>query len=338
MKICFLNATQGLADRGAETYVKELVKRLSKNYDVEIFSSKKVPPKRWPFLWRLFLDPYGVYILKFTLKHVVQIYQNRYDVVIPLNGGWEALVVRIVTKLYGGKVVISGQSGRGWDERVNLWTFPDCFIALSTQAKLWAKKVNPFVKIEYVPNGVDLAEFRPFGKTLHVYLKKPIVLCVGALTPTKRIDLTIQAVARLEGVSLLIAGDGILKEKIKTMGEELLGDRFCLTSLHHDKMPDLYRVADVFTIPSQPYYSFEIVITEAMSTNLPVVVNDDSIRREIVGSAGIFVNPENIERYANALNEALNINWGNKPRLQAEKFSWDNIARKYQELFEEINR
>ena len=110
------------------------------------------------------------------------------------------------------------------------------------------------------------------------------------------------------------------------MGEELLGDRFYLITVTHDKMPDLYRIADVFTIPSESYYSFEIVITEAMSTNLPVVVNDDPIRREIVGDAGIFVDPENVDDYANAIKKALDAKWGNKPRLQADKFSWLKTA------------
>ena len=336
MKIAFLNKYQNKVNRGAETYVKELAKRLEKNHDVTILSSREALPGRWPLLWRFFLTPYDLRILKFALKNAGKIYKNRYDAVIPLNSGWEALITRIVTKLYGGKMIISGQSGKGWDERVNLWSFPDCFIALSSQAKLWAKKVNPFVKVEYIPNGVDLTEFRPFGKTPHIALKKPIVLCVGALTPTKRIDLAIKAVAKLNGVSLLVAGDGALKEEIKRMGEELLGDRFYLITVTHDKMPDLYRIADVFTIPSESYYSFEIVITEAMSTNLPVVVNDDPIRREIVGDAGIFVDPENVDDYANAIKKALDAKWGNKPRLQADKFSWNSIAQRYETLLSKL--
>lgn len=75
-----------------------------------------------------------------------------------------------------------------------------------------------------------------------------------------------------------------------------------------------------------------------MATNLPVVVNDDPIRREIVGDAGILVGPTDVEEYSLSLRKALGTDWGDKPRKQAEKFDWDKIAVKYEELFENLNR
>ena len=56
----------------------------------------------------------------------------------------------------------------------------------------------------------------------------------------------------------------------------------------------------------------------------------------VVDSAGILVNPENISEYSEALNKALHSEWGNKPRLQAERFSWDNIGEKYLELIDKF--
>jgi len=83
--------------------------------------------------------------------------------------------------------------------------------------------------------------------------------------------------------------------------------------------------------------AFGIVFIEAMATNLPVVTIRDEQRQEIVGDAGILVrNPKNPEKLRKAIDKALKKKWGNEPRKQAEKFGWDEIVRKYEELFLEI--
>lgn len=107
-------------------------------------------------------------------------------------------------------------------------------------------------------------------------------------------------------------------------------------SFPYEKMPEVYRVAGIFTLVSKPYYSFENVLVEAMAINLPVVANNDLIRREIVGDAGILVDPNNIKEYASALRRALEINWGDKPQEQAKKFDWDRITKEYQELITKL--
>jgi glycosyltransferase involved in cell wall biosynthesis len=233
-------------------------------------------------------------------------------------------------------MVISGQSGMGWDDRNNLWSFPNAFIALSSTAKIWAKKVNPFVEIEYLPNGVDLQKFTPKGRKYKTKLNSPIILCVGALAPEKRIDLVIKAVSKLKDTSLLIVGDGDGKEKLKALGKKLLGNRFELIKVSYDEMPKIYRTANVFTLVPAHSEAFGIVYVEAMASGLPIVAIDDKQRREIIGDAGILVDPENINAYAEALKKTLDINWKDKPRKQAEKFSWDKIAEGYEALFYQL--
>jgi glycosyltransferase involved in cell wall biosynthesis len=123
------------------------------------------------------------------------------------------------------------------------------------------------------------------------------------------------------------------------MGMRLLGkERFEIKSVSYEKMDQIYNKASVLAFPSVPWESFGIVIVEAMARGLPVVASDDPIRREIVGSAGLLVDPTNTDEYAKALKKALGKNWGDAPRKQAEKFSWDNIAKQYEELFENITK
>lgn len=286
MKITFLNIYQGGVERGVETFISELSKRLEKNHDVTVFEGRKQPLARWPILWRTFLDPQGIGIALFTLKLIPKLWKERYDIVVPLNGGWQPAFIRLVTWLYGGKMVISGQSGKGWDDRNNLWSFPNAFVALSTKLKGWAKGVNPFIRVVRIPNGVDINKFKPIGGKILLKLPNPIILSVGALNEEKRMDLVIKAVAKLKNASLLIVGKGPLRDELERLGNKLLGKRFLISSFDFKDMPKVYRTVDLFTLASPWYRSFEIVLVEAMASGLAVVANKDEIRREIVGRGG----------------------------------------------------
>lgn len=341
MKIAFLNIYQNKVNRGSETFVQELSQRLSKNHTVKIISDYKIDWSRKDMsgTWqrRLFIDYWSLLIARFTLSVIPNLLKNKFDIVFPLNGGWQVAIVRIVTWLYRGKMLISGQSGMGWDDRNNLWSFPNTFVALSSKALTWVRKVNPFVKTIYIPNGVDLKKFIFKGESFKVALKKPIVLAVGAFTEQKRLDLVIKAVSKIGNASLLIAGGGgELRDKIYDLGVKSLRDRFRVISVPFEKMPEIYRSADVFTLSSSSSEAFGNVLVEAMASGLPVVATNDPIRKEIVGDAGILINPTNIEQYTEALRKALEINWGNKPRKQAEKFDWDKIVKQYEELIGSI--
>ena len=338
MKIAFLNIYQNTVDRGAETFVSELSRRLQKNHDVDILSGRKLLPKRWPILWRLFIDPQSLQVAWFTLRNLPKVWQKKYDIVIPLNGGWQPAFIRLVTWFYGGKMIIAGQSGIGWDDRNNLWSFPNVFIALSSKALRWAKRANPLIKSKYIPNGVDLKNFNPSGPKYKTKLKSPLILCVGALTPSKRIDLTIKAVAKLKNAGLLVVGDGDTEGELKDLGKKLLGSRFQLTQVPFQKMPEIYRAADIFTLAPEGSEAFGIVYVEAMAANLPVVAIDDEQRKEIIGNAGIFVDSTDIKKYSKALDMALKNKWGDKPRKQAEKFDWDKIVQKYENLFVSLTK
>lgn len=356
MKIAILSFYSGKIERGVERWTKELAERLSEKHQVVVYQNwpagektgyktksvglnfdidKKY--KRDPLFWRFFLDYKSRKKAVFTLKLLPDLFRENVDIIIPTDGGWQPAFIRFLTWLRGGKMVIVGHSGIGWDDLNNLYSFPDCFVALSTYAKNWAAKRNPFVKTKYIPDGVNLEKFRPEGPDLDVGFEKPIVFCAAALIPSKRIELTIEAVAKA-GYSLLIAGSGELDRKLRNLAEEKLGKRFKITRFEFDEMPKAYRATGAFTVASEAYFSFEMVLLEAMASGVPVVANNDPIRREIVGDAGILVDPTDTDAYADALRKALETEWGNKPRKQAEKFSWDKIVEKYDKLFQNLAR
>ncbi|MDP2860291.1 MAG: glycosyltransferase family 4 protein, partial [bacterium] len=104
----------------------------------------------------------------------------------------------------------------------------------------------------------------------------------------------------------------------------------------YEEIPKYYAASSVFTLCSESSEAFGSSYLEAMACGLPVVATDDEARREIIGEAGMFVNPDDIEKYAKALEKTMATDWKDKPRRQAEKFSWDKIAKEYEKVMEAI--
>ena len=99
-------------------------------------------------------------------------------------------------------------------------------------------------------------------------------------------------------------------------------------------MAKYLKSCDVFTLVSESSEAFGLVYLEALACGLPVVATDDSLRRELIGDAGLFIkNPEDSRDYARALERAAKIDWGDRPVKQAEKIGWEKIAVRYLEEF-----
>lgn len=312
LKIVFLSKYLDKVSRGAETYVEELSKRLGKNHQVDILKGD-------------------------DSLNLSKILKGKYDLVIPTNGRMQALKASLGRIVGGYKIIISGQSGIGRDDIWNIFvTRPDVYVAITDYEKNWARNWAFGIKLVTIPNGVDLKKFSPNGIKKDQGLKSPVILSVGALEWYKHHERSIAAVSKLENGSLLIIGSGSEKEKLEKMGQDLLGDKFKIISVDFKDIPTYFRSADLFCLPSWDRESFGIVYLEALASGLPVVAPDDASRREIVGEGGIFVNVADPEKYAKAIKDVLNKNWGDLPRKQAEKFSWDKIAQKYEKLFKEM--
>ncbi len=311
MKIVFLSRYQNVNKRGAESFVLEIQRRLSKNHTVDVFSDKKAD----------------------SIKDILE---GKYDVVVPINGRLQSLKVSLVRLAGGYKVLITGHSGRGWDDILNILVKPDIFVALTDDLTKWAKKYAWGSRVVKIPNGIDLDKFSSNGEKIKIDLPRPIILSVGALVWYKYHDRVIEAVSGLKDGSLLIAGEGEDKKKLEEKGQKLLGGRFKIMSFPYDQMPKVYRSVDLFTLPSWDREAFGIVYLEAMASGLGVVAPNDLSRREIIGDAGILGDCEDISAYAEVLEKALNIDWKKKARAQAEKFSWGEISRKYEDTMIEM--
>lgn len=224
------------------------------------------------------------------------------DIVVPTNGRLQVLLARLFCK----RIVVFGHSGPGADDKWNLWCSPNVFVAFTAAQGLWANKFKlPWTKVVVIPHAVDTQIFKPTNS------KKTIdVLCVAANSPDKRVDLVKQASKEL--VFKVVGSDQPIQ-------------------VPFEQMPKVYNEAKVFCFVPKPHEAFGLVYLEAMACNVPVVAPDDPIRREIVGDGGIIIS--DLDKLSEAIKTALNTKWGNKPRLQAEKFSWNTISKLYTKLW-----
>ncbi len=302
--------------------------------DLTVYHADKLPGPGSKLSY-LFLDPPSLAIRRFTREVLSKLETNPPDIIMALNNGWMSLLTKAFCRRHKTKLVLAGFSGIGWDDKVNLFLNPDCFVACTRFQADWAKGINSKAKIKTINIGVNTDRFKPEGDKFNHGLKPPVVLVVAGPQATKRVHLAIEAVSRLPQASLLVVGEQ--PQAIKSLGEKFLGKRFKNIRIEYSKLDSVYRSAQAYTLPSVSSEAYGISILEAMASGLPVVVNNDPIRRELVGEAGTLVDPTNLPAYVSALDQALKATDTNTYRQQALKFSWESISRQYLDLWSSLS-
>ncbi len=141
-----------------------------------------------------------------------------------------------------------------------------------------------------ISNGVDLKKFSPGerDKRLRQHFNlpqdRPLILSVNRLSQEKRIDVLIDAVAKMtRDAHFAIASTGPAEAALRARVEELnLTDRVSFLGFIHDKdLAPLYRLADVFAIPSEAELQ-SLATMEAMACGLPVVAADAYALPELI--------------------------------------------------------
>lgn len=167
------------------------------------------------------------------------------------------------------------------------------------------------------------------------------ILFVGTLQPRKNIVRLLEAFnSAMEQLNnkvmqlVIIGKKGWLYEEVFQKVKELnLGKRIIFTDYVSDEdLPDLYRGAKCFVLPSL-YEGFGLPVLEAMASGCPVIVSNISSLPEVVGKAGIMIDPFDSNDIARGILEILKMNdtrYNMQKRLsieQAHKFSWVQCAK-----------
>lgn len=182
----------------------------------------------------------------------------------------------------------------------------------------------------------------PFGPSGDRYEPGyPYVLYVGTHKAHKNLGRLLQAFAA-SGVSkdirLILSGtqDSEISQQIDNLN--LTAAVSFLQSPPDDVLAGAYRGAVALMFPSL-YEGFGLPALEALACGVPVLTSTVCSLPEVVGDAGIFVDPLDVEAIANGIRRLvhdsdLRNQLRNRGTPRAQKFSWAETAKKTQQILE----
>jgi glycosyltransferase involved in cell wall biosynthesis len=170
-------------------------------------------------------------------------------------------------------------------------------------------------------------------------ISRPYCLHVGTLQPRKNLGVLVEAWERLraevgEPAQLLLAGKRgwLYDDLLKSVESRGLGDlvRFA-DYVEQEDLPALYSGALAFVFPSL-YEGFGLPPLEAMSCGTPVLSSNASSLPEVVGDAGLLLDPNEPGAWADAVkrvmeDEGLRESLSRKGLERAAGFTWERCAR-----------
>jgi len=247
--------------------------------------------------------------------------------------------------------------------QLKLWTWisakvTDHIITISKSAKddilKLYKKAKEDVTIAYP--GFDNQIYHPIRddkKIIEVINKYNItekyVLYTGTIQPRKNLISLIEAFKKIDNLTLVIAGktkglgrQGWMYEGILKKPQELgIEKKVIFTGfVPKEDLPYLMSGAEAFILPSL-YEGFGIPPLEAMATGTPVIVSNVSSLPEVVGDAGILVDPYSVGQIEQAIrtiafDKKLQLKKSKEVLIQAKKFSWEKMAKVVLKVLERV--
>ncbi len=205
----------------------------------------------------------------------------------------------------------------------------------------------PEERISVVYHGVDHNIFKPYNIKL---LDKPYILYVGSERPRKNLGRLFEAFAKLKGefleLKLVKIGNpgrsGKYREDTinKLDSLRITRDVIFVNYASELTLAYYYSSAALLAYPSL-YEGFGLPPLEAMACGCPVVTSNTSSLPEVIGEAGIMVDPYDTDSLAKAMRQVLTDSklrddMVRKGLEQAKKFSWEKAAIETQEVYNKI--
>jgi glycosyltransferase involved in cell wall biosynthesis len=239
--------------------------------------------------------------------------------------------------------------------RISRWA-PTCIVCVAESSRTAHAEIGyPVRKMHVIPNGFDLAQFRPNPEArqrtrveLQIGPKDPVVMIAGRFVPLKNHRLFVEVAGivadRVPSAHFVMAGDGLDEANAELTGW-IAGtghhSRFRLLGRRSD-MADLLAATDVVALTSNTE-AFPLVIGEAMATGVPCVSTDVGDARSLISDTGRVVPMGDTLGFATGLLELIELpedrrralGCAARTRMEAE-FDLGRIAARYDALWQSL--
>jgi len=192
------------------------------------------------------------------------------------------------------------------------------------------------------------------GSAIDKYgIKKPFFVYLGNFRPHKNLKTLLEAFSRIKNqesrikdISLVLIGDVDAKGRdqdsqnlLKLLKQLKLQDRVIMTGRIVDdrEVAAILNEAVALVHPSF-HEGFGLTVLEAMSCGTPVIAANTTSLPEVVGEAGILVDPRHVGEITQAMEKVLKGECSGlqkKGLEQAKKFSWQETAEKVLKTFDD---
>lgn len=196
--------------------------------------------------------------------------------------------------------------------------------------------------IAVIPSAVDPTQYRPGG------VATISILWVGRLVAEKGLRTLIEAVSKMRKAPssrVVLVGNGPQRNELMALTQRahLAGTVVFRSNVSREEIVSLLSETEVFAMPSLRE-GLPLALLEAMASSKLVVASDLPSIREVLGDAGLYFAPGNPCELAEKLERAIE-----DPQLRREKglmarriveerFSWDVILPRLEELYSEAKR
>lgn len=211
---------------------------------------------------------------------------------------------------------------------------------------------SPAEKIHVIHGGVDEsyqpAEAADIERVREKYnLPTPYLLYVGSVEERKNLKRILEAYVTLKQNGLpqqmVIVGPQKWKyhEIMEAVNANNVADTVHFTGYVEDEdLPIIYSGADVFVYPSL-YEGFGLPPLEAMAAGVPVITSNVSSLPEVVGDAGMAIDPYDVGALADAMqqlltDEGLRATFREKGLERAKSFSWQRSGDAHLDVYRDL--
>ncbi len=178
-------------------------------------------------------------------------------------------------------------------------------------------------------------------------INQQYILYVGSGDPTKNLSRLLKTYSTLpaeliSGYGLVLVGD--LKKNsalLKEIENLKLSNRVILTGrVEEQDLIQFYHHATLFVYPSL-YEGFGLPVLEAMASGVPVITSKVSSLPEVVGDAGVLINPQNTNELRDQMvrvlkDRELQDRMRKAGLDRARQFTWEKTARQTVKSYQKV--